>query len=239
MWIAACDDDIDFGEQIVSDLCEITSGDDQITFFGSGLELIETAYNSKLPIDMVLLDIEMPGLSGIESARELREISPETVIIIITRFMQYALKCYEIKAFNYLIKPVNIAQLKSTIDEIRNRKERENNSILHIETRENHVFIPFCDVLYVESYCRALYAHTRSNTYKFYQPIKRLNMELEENGFFRIHKSYIVNLSHIKRLDKSSQTVVLSTGEELPVGKRKIKDLVSSLINIRREGYYN
>jgi len=235
MWIAVCDDDLNFGNWIMKKLSDVASRDDQITFCNCGIELIETVRKAKYPVDLILLDIEMPGLSGIESAFELRDICPGAVIVIVTRFIQYALKCYEIKAFDYLVKPLSIAKLKRTIDDARHITESSKNGFIRIETREDDRFIPFNDLLYIESLNRALYAHTRENSYKFNRPISQIDRELAKEGFFRIHKSFIVNLAHIKRLDKSSKTVVLSTGHEIPVAKEKIRDLSSALIDARKK----
>jgi len=142
MWIVVCDDDEEYGRQIIECLKGITPRDDQLTLYSSGFELIDAVHRSMQPIDIVLLDIEMPGLTGIEAARELREISPATVIVIITGFIQYALKCYEIRAFNYLLKPIDHVKLKNTVDEVRNRKHYDAPKTLFIQTRETHTFIP-------------------------------------------------------------------------------------------------
>lgn len=234
MWIAACDDDEEFGKQIIACLEGIISRDDQLTLYNSGFELIDAAYRSMQPIDLVLLDIEMPGFSGIETAKELREINAGTVIVIITGFIQYALRCYEIRAFHYLLKPIDTVKLKSTIDEVRGMKLCEVQKSLHIATREHHTFIPLGDLIYIESYRRALYAHTRGAFYKYYKQISKVDQELSRDGFYRIHKSYIVNLAHIKKVEKSLLLVVLSSGKVLPVGKRNLKGLISSLIDTRR-----
>ena len=237
MWIAVCDDDLNFGNWIMQKLDDVVSRDDQITFCNCGIELIETVRKAKYPIDLILLDIEMPGLSGIESAFELRDICPGAIIVIVTRFIQYALKCYEIKAFDYLVKPLNIEKLKRTVDDARHITESLKNGVLRIETRTDDRFIPFNDLLYIESLNRTLYAHTRDNSYKFNKQISQIDNELEGSGFFRIHKSFIVNLSHVKFLDKSVKTVVLTTGHEIPVAKEKVRDLASALIDTRRKAH--
>lgn len=234
MWIAVCDDDRHFIENFLTTLSELVDEDDQISIYHSGIELITAIQNAKYPIDLLFLDIEMPGLSGIESANDLRGFCPSTIIVIVTNYMQYALKCYEIKAFGYLLKPLNINALKEKINEARDIFEHLVKDVLHIETRQENVFIPFGDILYFESYERALYVFTRTSSYQFYGAISELNKEVNSKGFFRVHKSYIVNLSHIKRINKLEKSVLMSNNSVLPLGSRNIKALTDSVIDYRR-----
>lgn len=234
MWIAVCDDDTNFLKAFTNILSELADGDDQISLYSSGFELIEAVQNARYSIDMLFLDIEMPGFSGIETAKDLRNLCPQTVIVIVTNFMQYALKCYEVKAFDYLLKPLHADNLKGKIEEARIVLEHQTRDVLHIETRQENIFIPYIDILYFESYWRALYACTRTNSYQFNRSISNLSSEVNSKGFFRLHKSYIVNLSHIKRINKSEKTVVLSNGATLPIGSRNLKALAAAVIDYRQ-----
>lgn len=134
MWIAVCDDDENFIKRIMKLLSGIIYGDDQLTFYMSGFELIEAAKNSGYPIDLLLLDIEMPGLNGIESARELREICPDIIIYVLTNFIRYAFECYGINASDYIIKPVKAGDIERRINRARSLVERTMKSFLRIKT---------------------------------------------------------------------------------------------------------
>lgn len=228
MWIATCDDDLDFIKAFQKLLPDLVAKDDQLTFYDSGVELIEAAHKAQQPIDMLFLDMEMPGLCGIESANELRTICPLIEIIVITDFAQYALDSYQFKAFDYLLKPVNPKELKAKIDEVRNKIAYFPKKVLHIKTREIEIKIPYGDILYIESYGRTLHFHTRTSTYPCTKKIADVAEELENDGFYRIHKSYIINLSHIQHINKKtkSKSVIMTNDAVLPVGERNMNDLI-------------
>lgn len=235
MWIAACDDDANFTGRLSEVLPSVISPNDHVSYHNGGMELLDAAHKARHPIDVLLLDMEMPGLSGIETALELRGFCSCTTIIVLTGHTKYALPCYDIRAFHYLIKPLKADQLKSAIDEARRRTgSRE---VMHICTKDADSFVPYGDIFYMESLNRSLYTYTRGNAYKSNRSISQTDAELDGKGFYRVHKSFIVNMEHVEHIDRSARIVWLSDGTKLPVGNRKLMDFASALLNYKSGRY--
>lgn len=236
MWIGICDDDPNFCNVIVTMLNEFLLPDDQVSVYHSGSQLLDAVLGERTPIDLILLDIEMPGISGLETAVELREMQPNVFIIIITNYMKYALKGYEIQAFHYLLKPLNVTKLKKEIDHVRQIVDSFVRDVLYINTKEASFFVPLIHILYIESQGRIITVHTPSHDYCYYKRIHQLDNELNSKGFFRIHKSFIVNLVCISHINRSNKQVILTNGTKIPVAPTKINDLISAILEIRKMG---
>lgn len=235
MWIAACDDDTRFTSQLSTVLSGVINANDYVTVHNGGMELLDAARQALSPIDVLLLDMEMPGLSGIETALELRSFSSCTTIIALTSYTKYALPCYDIRAFHYLTKPYRVDKLRSVIDEARSRilpKE-----LMHISTRDTDAFIPYNEIFYIESINRQLFVNTRGASFKNNRPISEINHDLCGKGFYRVHKSFIVNMAHVERIDRSARKVWLTDGSILPIGNRKLMDFVSALLQYKNAVY--
>lgn len=236
MWIGVCDDDPNFCNVIVTMLNEFLLPDDQVSVYHSGFQLLDAVLREKIPIDLILLDIEMPGLSGLETAVELREMQPGVFIIIITNYMRYALKAYEVQAFHYLLKPLDVTKLKKEIDHVRQIVNSFIRDVLYINTKEASFFVPLIYISYMESRGRIITVHTPSREYYYYKRIHQLDNELNSKGFFRIHKSYIVNLINVSHINRSNKQLTLTNGTKLPVAPTKINDLISVILEIRKMG---
>ena len=231
MWIAVCDDSKVFIEEIKVTLKGICKPDDQLTFYESGFELLNAAYTAKQPIDVLLLDMDMPGFNGLATGSELKRICPDIEIIIVTNYVKYSLAGYELHPHAYLLKPIGCKELKQKLEEIRITVEARTNK-LRVISRNGQAFISTADILYVESYGRKTYIATGGDEYTSNLPLRQLYEDLKELGFFRIHKSYIVNLSHIKRINTAGKeaTVQLTNDEILPVGRRNVSSLGSAIV---------
>jgi len=232
MRIGICDDDPKFCTVIAKILEEFLEPDDQVMIYHSGFQLLDSVFGEKLPIDLVLLDIEMPGISGLQTAAELRERQPAVIVIIITNYVKYALNGYEIKAFHYLLKPLNTTKLKNEIEKARFIVGNFVKDQLHVHTKEASYFLQLNNILYIESLGRILTVHTPSADYKYYKRISQLYYELKDKGFFRIHKSFIVNLIFVSHVDRTSRQAILLGGAKLPIAPTKVNDLISMLLSI-------
>ncbi|MDL2248938.1 LytTR family DNA-binding domain-containing protein [Tyzzerella sp. OttesenSCG-928-J15] len=234
MWIAVCDDCKSFLDKTLNLLNKIAHVDDQITFYESGLDLIDAVYRAKQPLDVLLLDIEMPGFNGIETGVELRHTCPNTEILIVTNYIQYAYDAYQLKPSGFLLKPLDGTLLKARLDKLRCTIDPQKNK-LYIRTRDALTVISIADIMYVERCGRIVCIYTHASQYSYYESLSKLAEKLIPNGFMRIHKSFIVNLSHIKRINtKGNDTsVLLTNGTVLPVAFRRSKELVSAVMDLR------
>ena len=235
MWIAACDDDKQFAVRLGSTLAEITAPDDCCSVYNGGLELLDAMRRSRTPVDLLLLDMEMPGLNGLETAKELRSFSRGTTVVVLSAHTKYALSCYGIRAYHYLTKPLNPGHLRSIIEEV--RQNAPQGESLPVASKGQTVFVRYGDISYIESLNRSLYIHTAGNAYRSSRSISETDRDLCGKGFFRIHKSYIVNMGRVERVDKSKRTAHLFGGVTLPIGGRKQGDFLSALAKYRKTSH--
>ena len=179
--------------------------------------------------DLILLDIEMPLLNGMDTARQIRKADPDVLIIFITCLTQYAIEGYSVRALDYVLKPVQYYAFAAKLDQVCEiLASRHQNPIL-VSCREGQIKLLPEQILYVEVQDHTLCYHTSQLLLHTTgtQSLARLAEELKDSGFARCHQAYLVNLRHVTRYDRS--TVFLGE-EKLPMSRTYYKDFVQSLL---------
>ncbi|MBP3268419.1 MAG: response regulator transcription factor [Ruminococcus sp.] len=229
MRIAVCDDE----QKFIDDFKRITdklypSLDMVVDTFSDGTELLKSfgfrAY------DLVFLDIEMPEMDGITLAEKLRETSDEVSIVFLTGHIEYAVKGYEVNALRYLTKPADEQKVKDVIDRV--LKKLGDVKMLWIKTDEGEVKLRLSDILFIESQNQNVLISTAEDSYSVRGNMNDYEKRLEQEGFFRIHRGYIVSLARVSRL--SGKEVVMEDGTTLPVSRSKearLKEVLFSFIS--------
>ena len=190
-----------------------------LTCFRSGEELLRCA--SQTPFHLHLLDIMMPGLTGVETARQLKRLDPAARIIFLTSSSDFAVEAFQIRASHYLLKPLRTGALFDALDEILTGQQLR---MIELPVEGGgSVVLPLGNVLYLEcSEHRILYHLDDGDTIRgrtIRTPFLQAAGSLLELGvFLQPHRSYLVNASHILRL--TGRTVVLDSGIELAVSQR-------------------
>lgn len=221
MKIAICDDEIQFIHAICPLLEEWAEKHDiQLTLhpFSNGDDLIASQQNECM--DLIIMDIIMPLLNGIDTAREIRNINPAIPIIFLTSSVEFAVDSYEVKAFHYLIKPVEPVKLFHCLDDF---LEMYNSSKITFtaQTASGFQKIFLSDVDYLEAQNKTVLVHqSNGKTLEICETFSKCEETFSlKNGFYRCHRSYIVNLSHIERFSKTS--IVTVRNEEIPISRNR------------------
>ena len=179
--------------------------------------------------DLVLMDVEMPGQNGIETARQLRRVNDRAAIIFITNYIQYALEGYEVQAFRYLLKPIDAAQFEqgvgTALDEIHHRQT----AYLQLKGRSEIIRLAIDELIYAETERGHLLLHTPGKVLECYSTMEKLEQELKQEAFFRCHSSFLVALEAVRQIEK--QDVVLKDGTRVPVSKNRKKGMKQALTN--------
>ena len=166
--------------------------------------------------DILLLDIEMKAMSGVDLAKKLREGCSSVQIIFITGYPDYMADGYEVQALHYLLKPVAPEKLFSVLD-----RAADNLRALHptylLETKDGPVRFYADEVLYLEARAHHTELAAKNAVYELAASISQLEARLGD-GFVRCHRSYLVNLRWIARLTRAE--VVLDDGRSLPLSRR-------------------
>lgn len=216
MEVLVCDDDQEALGRITALLAEpcrkIRAG---ITATDQPEELDELAR-----FDLAFLDIDMKGMDGLTLARRLRAVRPDAVIVFVTNFIQYAPEGYEVQAFRYLLKPALEEKLPACFDLAVEELNRRRQSIT-VRSDGEIVELPLREILYFESDQRTATAHLAGDgreDCRFYVSMTDLTRQLEEAGFLRVQRSYLVNMAYIRQLQYDA--VELQNGVRLPVSAK-------------------
>ncbi len=174
----------------------------------TALELVE-----KLKPDVVFLDVEMPVMTGVECARAIQDMDPGIIIIFATAHDTYMSDAFEVYAFDYLIKPFKVERVIQTLERARERLlSRTSRSLaapaakparpggkLMLRHRDGVTFLNLQDILLVQREERATVLYTVDDErYVTNDTLSEMEERLPQDVFFRCHKSYIINLDHIK-----------------------------------------
>lgn len=196
------------------DIDEYKSGED---YFSSNPDFHENQPSA------FFLDIQMNKLNGIDVAKRLRLLGYKGIIVFLTAFREYVFKGYEVRALNYLLKPVKENTLFLCLDEISN--ELSNNSYIYRNKKEI-VSIPYTDILAFSS--RLHYVDILTVNGKCYEQMSSLNKIIEHlpSEFIRTHRSYIVNMAHIYRI--TSGTIELSNHLTTKIARSYSKEVINA-----------
>ena len=196
----------------------------QVTAFSDGLSFLE-GYGSGF--DIVFLDIAMPHMDGLETAKKLRAIDKNVILIFVTSLAKYALKGYEVDAMDFLVKPIDYFHFYLRLDKaLRIAKKAEKASLL-LTTSEGKICVQVEDILYVESQLHYLLYHVGKECHKVRSTFKDLPDSLMRLPFVRSANSYLVNLNAVARVVGDS--IQLLDGTKVPISRSRKKDFLQAL----------
>ncbi len=195
--------------------------------------------------DIVFLDIEMPGGSGFELLEKFDEINFN--IVFVTAYQEHAIRAIRFSALDYLLKPVKIDDLRQAVERVKMKHAEKNNekyrflkNTLSQANPFNRIILTTMEGYYPVKIEEIIYCKADDSYTHFYLPdgkhhivskqLKEYEDLLEHHNFFRIHKSFLINLNHIEKILKTDGTsVVMSNKDELPVSLRKKDEFIFKL----------
>ena len=227
MRIAICDDEEKYRLELKTILNKLLINIDcDIDTFSDG-NILEADFRDK-PYDLVFLDIEMPEVDGITLAKKLRSLSEKVYIVFLTSHIEYALEGYEVNALRYLTKPVNIDKLKEVIKYVQDRETSARQIIIKEDGEK--IVIDVNDVIYMEAMNQNVRIVTVSGEHTIRYNIGDFEEQLKNDGFYRIHRGYLISLAKVKKLSKGDVIMELGKDEiSLPVSRSNLKSLKDAL----------
>ena len=230
MKIGICDDEKEIREMLRDKVQSLYPKAD-ILLYSSGEELLA----GELP-DILLLDIQMQGKSGIETAEELRLTDGHLIIIFVTAIEDYVFQAFDVDAFHYLVKPFSDEKFsevlqkavkqftdRKKLESVYTKKEKPN---LLITAGGKHITVNFEDIVYAEVFDRKVIIHTINEDIEYYGKLKELE-EKAGDDFYRPHRAYLVNFSFIRKYDAT--TIYLEKGQVL-MAKQNYQGFVKSYL---------
>lgn len=180
--------------------------------------------------DLLLLDVDMPVMNGIETARAVRQVDAQVLIIFITNLAQYAIKGYEVDALDYVLKPVSYYALAMRLKKALRMLRSTDEKALMLKRDGDMVRVPLSQIYYIEIYNHSLLYYTADGSIKItgaYNTLGELEQQLAGHGFARCHNCYLVNLRYVDGIGHGSLKVF---DAELPISRGRRKNVMNQLM---------
>ena len=227
MNIALCDDEEKILEEVASFIKE-QFPESNVRTFSSGESFISSTHERP---DVLLLDIDMPGMSGMEVASHLTGEKARTLIVFVTAHDELVYDSFKYHPFAFVRKKFLLEELRNVLKdcekEIDGRKRR-----FVFQSASKTINIAESDILYFESQANYLALYTKGGDYRLRSTMANIENELQGSDFLRIHKGFLVNLEHIKIL--KSDALELDSGAKLPIGKSYSESAKESILRYMR-----
>lgn len=219
--ICICDDDKLVAikiERWIKDFFKVNHlPEPNIFLYCSGEDILET----NIKFDFAFLDVEMPGISGIYTGKYIMEMNSECFIFIITSHEEYIDEAMKFHVFRYITKPLDQARLYRNIRDAIKIYTTTNTKIL-IETKNENFVVRAPEIIFFESQGHNLFVNTNKGRYISINKMDYWAKKLNMNYFFQTHRSYIVNMEHVIKFDRS--LVYLDNGAVAYLTKRNYQN---------------
>lgn len=203
--IAIVEDEKEFSDQLIEYLRQYEKENEveiKVSVFYDG-ESILHEYSSNY--DAVFLDIQMPGIDGMQTAKAIREMDEEVVLMFITNMAQYAISGYSVGALDFVMKPINYYTFAMKVGRVLKRvqkKEKEQHTII-LQLSDGMKKLDIKQIYYVEIQNRMLHYHTDEGEYVVKGTMQSVEKQLENSSFAKCNHWYMVNLMHVKEVRKN------------------------------------
>lgn len=185
------------------------------------------------PCDVMFLDINMPEATGLQLAEALQHLKFPPAVVFITAYSEHALDAFEVNAIDYLVKPVETDRLAQAITRVREQVslqvQAQKSKRIPVEKGRKKIFIEIDKIRYIMA--RDDYARLQTDTDHYFTNISLAQLEkhLDGYGFFRVHRTYLVNLSMIEEIESATGGTLMLTlkdvDEKIPVSRRRVSAL--------------
>lgn len=229
MKIAVCDDENIFREKFKAYIDGYYKSMDILTeTFSSGEKLLEQFKKNHNAYDLIFLDIEMNKMDGIQTARLLRELNQDVLIIFLTSHLEFAADGYEVNAFRFLTKPVSEKKLVHALQDIQSALNR--NKRLLIKTEDKEILLHYRDIVYMEAQNVLIRIRTVNEIYTIRKTLIQMEKEAEGPAFYKPHRSYLINLEYVS--DYSNKAITMETGDRIPLSRNKASQFKEALMMV-------
>lgn len=225
--IAVCDDEEFYCkelEKMVSVYGNETETELLIDVYSDASVLVEAVKKREKTYEMMFLDIDMPGMNGIEAAKAIRETDENVLLGFVTSHTTYALDAYGVEAIAYIVKPIKYKDVKKIVEkakiQIYYRKDAAaaEKRYLEVKSGRENVLIDLEKVVYIEKRRNQCVFHLTDGEQVCYDTLAKVYKQLDSEQFLYTHQGYIVNFYHIKEVRRDA--VCLGAGMEIPVSRK-------------------
>jgi len=195
----------------------------EITLFSDGDEIV---HKYKPVYDIILMDIELKFMDGMTAAEEIRKLDTEVVIMFVTNTPQYAIRGYEVDAFDYVLKPVSYFAFSQRLSRALSRMKKRESKMLAINLKGGVFRLDVSNIFYIESRGHDIIFYTSSGEYVTSGTMRDIEEKMVPMNFFRGNKGYLINLAHV---DGVKDNCAIVKGKQLVLSRARRKDFMESL----------
>ena len=195
----------------------------EVKTFADGLEILE---DYRPAYDLILLDIEMKHLDGMETARRIRELDPDVMLVFITNMAQYAIKGYAVGALDYVLKPVPYFAFSQQLQKVEEQLRRRTRHYLAVPVEGGLRRLDTSRIYYIESEGHRVHFYTEEGDFAAPGALKALEEKLADRPFARCNSGYLVNLAQVQAVQQNTVEV---GPYELQVSRPKRKSFLAAL----------
>ncbi|MCT4620250.1 MAG: LytTR family DNA-binding domain-containing protein [Marinisporobacter sp.] len=234
MNILICDDD-PYTRKMLEKIVSQNPLVDTIFLAKDGVEAVNMIKNKSM--DIVLMDVDMPNLDGIDAAKMMSKLSSRTRFIFITAYMEHAIESFSVHPYDYLLKPIDISKFKDTLNNLITivMEDFKENAIdkIAIKDKRKIAIVLLEDILYFEKVDRDVLVHTQKEAYTLSKTLSELEDKLN-SSFCRVHQSFMVNIEKIKTIkdmgNRSYQIEFTGTKKTALMSRYKVDEIKKKIV---------
>ena len=227
--LAVCEDDADIRKELCTLCCSILTEDGiacEMAEFSSAQALKEVLQEKGDCFDLLILDIQMEGITGMELAKSLRQQDNRVSILFVTGCEKYLLEGYEVQPIHFLLKPVKREALAQALHTDWKLNHKPKTLLLH--TGNKTVRLSLAEIRYIESFNHSIVVHQSGEDHTYLLSLSEIERQLPSGQFCRCHNSYLVNLDCVEQIGRTE--LRLRDAQTIPVGRTYYKALQSNFI---------
>lgn len=183
-------------------------------------------YAEEKDFDILLLDIEMPEISGVELARTVRQENGAVQIIFVTGYYEYFSDGFDVSALHYLMKPIDTSKLCAVLDKAVGNLAYRQRSVL-LATADGDIKVSIADIIYAEAQNVYVMVHTVHGNYRSRMAFGAFCRELDET-FFKTHRSFVAGLKYIRKITRTD--ITMSNGDTIPISRGMYDEIHTALV---------
>ncbi len=228
--VAICDDEIRIGRLLKKKLLEFSMRHNveyKVTLFQDGRHLLDSLKAGE-QFDLIFLDVQMPGINGIDTAAEIRRSSRDVILVFLSSYKEYVFETFKVQAFRYLLKPLKDEDFEEVMESVYSQWARDDR--LEYSFQNEYYSVSFNDILYIDGMRGKIWIHTADQVYRWRGALSLIAEDLRDREFFLIHRSYLINMKKI--VQYNSQQVILENGEKLPISKHRYNEFRKEYIRL-------
>lgn len=195
-------------------------------------DLSKVDVETLIPYDLIILDIEVGSVNGIEFAKSLRKAGSDASISFISNYTSYAVDGYSARAISYILKPIDEEKIFSLLNDVLSRIGDFSSKAVWFNQNGSKIFISTSSILYIESQRKKVDVHLKDKTESFVMPLQSLELQISNTSLVRCHRSFIVNIDYVRRF-AGNDLFIDGASVAIPIGTNYREDLKKRLFSKR------